>query len=89
MHLWWNSGQKKSRAAWRVTSNRSAAIEKRRCTKRESGRRRLDRDGRQGPPDRRHAEQLPGLVPDLVYLALMPYTGLVEVRRWASAAPGL
>jgi hypothetical protein len=35
------------------------------------------------------AEQLPGLVPDLVYLALMPYTGLAEARRWASASPGL
>lgn len=34
------------------------------------------------------AEQLPGLVPDLVYLTLMPYTGLVEARRWASALPG-
>jgi hypothetical protein len=34
-------------------------------------------------------EQLPGLAPDLVYLTLMPYTGLVEARRWASAAPGL
>jgi hypothetical protein len=35
------------------------------------------------------AEQLPGLVPDLVYLTLMPYTGIAEARRWASAAPGL
>ncbi len=35
------------------------------------------------------AEQLPAALPDLVYLTLMPYTGLAEARRWASAAPGL
>jgi hypothetical protein len=35
------------------------------------------------------AEQLPRLVPDLVYLTLMPYTGFAEARRWASASPGL
>lgn len=35
------------------------------------------------------AEHLPGLLPDLIYLALMPYTGLAEARRWASASHGL
>ncbi len=35
------------------------------------------------------AAELPGKVPDLVYLTLMPYTGLAEARRWASAAPVL
>jgi hypothetical protein len=35
------------------------------------------------------ADQLPAALPDLVYLALLPYTGLAEARRWASAAPGL
>jgi hypothetical protein len=35
------------------------------------------------------APQLPGAVPDLVYLTLLPYTGLTEARRWASSAPGL
>lgn len=35
------------------------------------------------------AEQLPAALADLVYLMLLPYTGLAEARRWASAAPGL
>jgi len=35
------------------------------------------------------AAELPGKVPDLVYLTLMPYTGLGEARRWASFAPAL
>jgi hypothetical protein len=30
--------------------------------------------------------QLPATAPDLVYLALMPYLGLEETRRWAASA---
>ena len=30
--------------------------------------------------------QLPATAPDLVYLALMPYLGLAETRRWAERA---
>jgi hypothetical protein len=30
--------------------------------------------------------ELGAIVPDLVYLILMPYTGLAEARRWASAS---
>jgi hypothetical protein len=30
-------------------------------------------------------EQLPGLAPELIYLALMPYTGLAEARRWTES----
>ena len=31
------------------------------------------------------AEQLPELAPELVYLALMPYTGLAGARHWAES----
>jgi hypothetical protein len=31
------------------------------------------------------ADQLPSLAPELVYLALMPYTGLAEARRWTES----
>jgi len=34
------------------------------------------------------AAELPGLAPDLVYVVLMPYTGIAEARRWAAAAEG-
>jgi hypothetical protein len=32
------------------------------------------------------ADQLPGIAPDLVYLALMPYLGLAETQRWVAAS---
>ena len=35
------------------------------------------------------AAQLPSVMPDLVYLTLMPYTGLDEARRWANSPYGL
>ena len=31
-------------------------------------------------------ERLPAIAPDLVYLALMPYVGLNDARRWAESA---
>jgi hypothetical protein len=37
----------------------------------------------------RTEDQLPGLAPELVYVALLRYTGFTEARRWASATPGL
>jgi hypothetical protein len=33
------------------------------------------------------AKQLPGLAPELVYMALMPYSGLAGAERWANSRP--
>jgi len=32
------------------------------------------------------AATLPGLAPEVVYITLMPYLGIADARRWASAA---
>ena len=33
-------------------------------------------------------DELPSLAPEFVYLALLPYTGLAEARRWTERLDG-